>query len=359
MHTESALGAEHRLERWAHWPRTTDSPYYGMFYGAMRAHGVVPVATLRPTEAWLESREADAVHVHWPERLWRREGRGPLARFRRVRRLTRFLVAARAHGLRVIWTIDNVRPHEGFDWVDRRGYAVVARAADVIICHTRSSLELVSRSFAPRGEILVMPHGSFEGVVSMPRPRDVVLRDLGLDPLLPTVCCVGYLRAYKGLELACTAVSTFAGRVQLIVAGPAHGYDMAAVRRAMGALPGAVLADRRLTDQEFADVVGNSDASLLPYSSVTTSGVMLASWTLGTGVIASDLPAFREMIPLTGDAARLFRAGDAGSLAGAIEAYLSVPLARRRRAAADEAAKVPLGRVRVARCSLALAQSPA
>jgi glycosyltransferase involved in cell wall biosynthesis len=107
----------------------------------------------------------------------------------------------------------------------------------------------------------------------------------------------------------------------------------------MARLPHAVLIDRRLSDQEFADLTAASDVSLLPYSNVTTSGALMASWTLGTGVIASDLPFFRELIPTPGPAGRLFHVGDAGNLAETIRAYLSIPRAERCEAAGREARK--------------------
>jgi hypothetical protein len=53
---------------------------------------------------------------------------------------------------------------------------------------------------------------------------------------------------------------------------------------------------------------------------------------MGAGVIASDLPFFREMlegVPLLG---RTFRNGDSADLARAIEAYLAVHTDQRRQA---------------------------
>ena len=91
------------------------------------------------------------------------------------------------------------------------------------------------------------------------------------------------------------------------------------------------LYPRVLTNAEFSDAVAASDAVVLPYHAVTGSAVLFAAWTLGAGVIASDLPFFREMLenrPLGG---RTFRLGDSAALASAIKAYLEVPVDERRR----------------------------
>ena len=68
---------------------------------------------------------------------------------------------------------------------------------------------------------------------------------------------------------------------------------------------------------------------------------MLAAWTQGRGVVASDLDYFREALPADSDAGTLFQAGSADALAQALRVYLSIPAEQRHRAAmamAEEAA---------------------
>ena len=40
-----------------------------------------------------------------------------------------------------------------------------------------------------------------------------------LDPRRPVVSCLGRMRPYKGLDMACAAVERLNGRVQLIIGG--------------------------------------------------------------------------------------------------------------------------------------------
>lgn len=321
------------VTRWAHWPRRTESPYYSMFYGAMRAHGVETVSDLELSSHWLRSTPAEAIHVHWPDGLWRQQGKGAFARARGIWRLGRFLQSARTRGVRIIWTVHNLGPHEGGDAIDRRGYRTLARSADLIICHGEWSAAEVRRIYDPAGTLIVMPHGNFEGFHPAARPREETVAALGLEPDRPVVSCLGYLRKYKGLELACAAVARL-DDVQLVIAGPRHPkYDLASLRHVVSTVRRAVLIDRRVSDQEFADFTAASDVSLLPYAAVTTSGVLVSSWSLGTPVVASDLPPFRELIPEPGPGGRLFPAGDAAGLADAIVAMLREPRAVRVAAA--------------------------
>src|SRR5690606_38552521 len=147
--------------------------------------------------------------------------------------------------------------------------------------------------------------------------------------------CLGLLRPYKGLDVALEAISLLAGRVQLVIAGAPHRtLQLDELTRAVTRAGHTVLVPRLLTNQEFADIASASDAIVLPYERVTSSGALLAAWTLERGVIASDLQLFREMSAGEPDACRTFRGGDAASLAEAIEAYLALPAATRSSAAA-------------------------
>jgi glycosyltransferase involved in cell wall biosynthesis len=85
-------------------------------------------------------------------------------------------------------------------------------------------------------------------------------------------------------------------------------------------------------NQLFSDITNASDVTLLPYRHVTGSGVLLASLTLGTGVVASDLAFFREILEGHEGAGRLAPVEDAAALAAAVEEYLSMPAEDRRRA---------------------------
>jgi glycosyltransferase involved in cell wall biosynthesis len=83
-------------------------------------------------------------------------------------------------------------------------------------------------------------------------------------------------------------------------------------------LKNVVLVARALNDTEFCRLQSCSNAVILPYRSVTGSGALLAAWTLGTPVIASDLVFFREMSEGNEGALHLFRTGDAQSLGSVI-----------------------------------------
>ena len=332
-----------RLATWPGPGQFASTPYLVEFYKALSPYNVVPIVGLEPRQRWIHAHAStlDGLHIHWPEGLWRKGRRFTVSRAIALLRFWQFCRHAKKLGLKILWTVHNLEPHEGARWIDRRGYQLLADAADVLICHSQTTAEAIRIRYSPRAPVLVMPHGAFFGVYPTPRPREAVLREFGLRDDLPLICCVGSIRAYKGLELACEAMHQLKGSVQLFIGGKPYkkSLNVAALRQLVDSSGMGVLVDRSLTDQEFADVVGASDAVLLPYLHTSGSGVLLTAWTLARGVIASDLPYFREIAASEPDAAQLFEPDNSHALAEAIRQYLTIPVELRTRAAQRAAAK--------------------
>ena len=335
-----------RRLRVATWPAPSEfsrSPYLEYFHGAMGARGVVALAGVVPTAQWLaEQRSAvDAIHIHWPDGLWRAGKRSTLTRIPAAVRLHRFWRDAGARGIKIIWTVHNLERHEGSNWLDRVCYRTLAGQCDALICHSQSAAVEVRQRYRPPGEVVVMAMGSFPNLYPPPRPRLEVLERLGLNPELPVVCCLGNLRPYKGLMVACEAAVRLKGVVQLVVGGRPYGnwVDVSTIRRLLEGEQVGVLIDRVLTDQEFSDITAASEAVVLPYHNITGSAALLTAWTLGRGVVASDLAYFREVSAGEPDAAAFFREGDPADLSNAIMGFLRVPFARRQAAAERLAAR--------------------
>jgi glycosyltransferase involved in cell wall biosynthesis len=326
--------------RVAPWPDDRGNPYQRLFYDALAPHGVRKVEGLSINDGALRrlASNVDVVHLHWPEYAWRVGGRRFHHQVRLAVGLFRFLQLAKELGLRVWWTAHNIEPHEGsrlFNWF---AYRLVARQSHLVIAHSHRAARQVRRRFG-NDRVVVMPHGNFRGVYPPPRAREIVLSELGLNPAIPMVSCLGAIRPYKGFTLAVDAVSRLGGRVQLVIAGdPKTETDAAELEALRANRPWLRLMLRRTSDQEFSDVLSASDALLLPYRRATTSGVLLTAWSAGRGVIASNISYFADELIEHPNAGVLATPGDPGAFADAIESYLSLPAAERQRAAFAAAA---------------------
>jgi glycosyltransferase involved in cell wall biosynthesis len=366
--------------------RGRKNPYVDLFYDALRPAGVVLYAEPEIDSQWAREHfpRIDAIHFHWPEWLWQNVDLPKVStrllhqlrkrvpglwrldslferiqhnttvaswRTRRVKRLavdqfTAFLSEAQRHDVRILWTMHNAESHEGWSRVGRRGFQALANAADVIICHSENARQECLTRYHPTCSVIVMAHGNYEGVYPPPRERSEVLSELRLDPALPVVGCIGLLRNYKGIDVALAAIRQLRKPVQFLCAGMPHSeFDLPGLKRLVDQTPHAVLVARRLTDQEFSDLCSACDAVLLPYRKITGSGALLAALSLGRGVIASDLPYFREVLCGHPDAGTLVPANDPPALAEAIQRYLDVAPAKHESAARHLAASYAWPRV--------------
>ena len=103
-------------------------------------------------------------------------------------------------------------------------------------------------------------------------------------------------------------------------------------RRARGNRHVTLLLEE-LDDQRLANLLGVADAVLLPYRSVTGSGVLLHALTAGRGVVATDLPFFREILERDPDAGVLVPGGGSEALAHGIRTFFAAGVERRSQAA--------------------------
>jgi glycosyltransferase involved in cell wall biosynthesis len=152
------------------------------------------------------------------------------------------------------------------------------------------------------------------------------------------------------MDVAAEAVKRLGAGYHLLIAGPPKDATAVAQVQHLAASTGNIsVLGRELSDQEFADVHAAADAVLLPYRKITGSSALLAAVGFGRGVIASDLPYFREYAKLEPEFIELARPGDAADLAATIERYFAtgaerhhVASERHSAASAWEAVTAPL-----------------
>ncbi len=327
-----------RIASWPHW--YAPNPYLELFYGALQPHGVVHIRHFDPeTDPTVAVSSVDAFHLHWAYPYWRDGQPGPATQAVRVARLAHQLRALRRAGVPLLWTVHNLAHHEGDRLPDRLAYRLLHRMADLRIFHSRWARdEARSRYGETGGDMVVMPHGNYDGAFPDPAPGDVTRKALGVSSDARLLLCFGQLRRYKGFDVALEALRHLPrGRFHLVVAGRSVDGTGEALLRAAAHRRGVLVQPGDVEPQRLSDLLAAADVVLLPYRSVTGSGALLAALTFGCGVVASDLPYFREILDAHPGAGRLAPVEDPRALARAIDTFLARPAHERERAARQAA----------------------
>ncbi len=202
-----------------------------------------------------------------------------------------------------------------------REQRVWARADGYITITAALALELEGR-FGPRPQLAVVPDGARVGDVG----------DVGLRPGATGGRVVGYaghLYPWKGPDVLIAALERLPDVRALVVGGLAGEPDLGRVRAlADRAVPGRVEFAGQVDPPRVAALLRSADVLALPntpgrVSAAYTSPLKLFEYMAsGRPIVASDLPALREVLRPDANAV-LVEAGDAGALAAGLARVLA------------------------------------
>jgi glycosyltransferase involved in cell wall biosynthesis len=216
--------------------------------------------------------------------------------------------------------------------LEARERLVWARAAGYITITGALARELEGR-FGPRTPLAVAPDGA-----RIPDVEDVGLRRAA-GAIEPVVGYAGHLYPWKGTDVLLAAIERLPGVRALIVGGLAGEPDLARIRAlADRVAPGRVTCAGQVDPPRVAGLLRQADVLVLPNppgraSAVYTSPLKLFEYMAsGRPIVASDLPALREVLRPDGNAV-LVEAGNAGALAAGLARVLADPALASRLAA--------------------------
>ncbi|EEE35994.1 putative glycosyl transferase [Rhodobacteraceae bacterium KLH11] len=216
-----------------------------------------------------------------------------------------------ASSSKVCMIVHNAYDHESHRLKDRLTSWQLS-AADRFVTHNIALAKELETRF-PEKPAKVFPHPTFDDV---PVATGQLARRSKLELLF-----FGLVRPYKGLDILLDAMSLVTrDDVSLTIAGEfwQHQEETQARIDRLGPDHSVELLARYVGDDEMAELFDRADAVVLPYRSVSGSGVVSLAFHYQKPIIASDLPGFAEILRASG-AGWLFKTGDAADLAATID----------------------------------------
>ena len=328
--------------------RAGATSYLTLLAGALECAGV-EVVTPDIAELWRLgwARSVDLVHLHWLEFIAPSApgGIAGLARtvIRHVRLVT-LLAWLRIRGIRLVWTVHNLRPHEPV-WprLESLLSLVVSRISHALVAHSAYARDRIHERWGRALDVAVIPHGNYVGRFSPARATRGELRgELTIPADAFVFLAFGQVRPYKRLPDLVRAFTALTGDdVRLLIAGkPVVAEEARRVHETADG-DGRVLLDlREVPDVEVSALHACADAAVLAYRDVFSSGALLLALSFGLPVVAPDVGTAAELL---GDGAGELFAPE--ELTAALESMRRADQGARSRAAAAVARRYEWDRV--------------
>jgi glycosyltransferase involved in cell wall biosynthesis len=240
--------------------------------------------------AWARSRGFRILHIHWTFGFMLGGRRNSV-----TSRLSRWwfvlvLAVARLLRMRIVWTAHNLLPHEPVFDDDGSARRALIERADLVIAHSRQTLDAIATTFSTPRKSAVIAHGPLAPatVTSLPGPKPTEPR---------RVLFIGRIATYKGVEdLVEAARDVDATALQVRIVGSCADPELAGRLRAAAVEAGAVTLELGyLPAERLASVLAWSDIVVYPFRTVTTSGSVTLASAAGRGMIIPDLPALADL----------------------------------------------------------------
>lgn len=229
----------------------------------------------------------------------------------------------RGRGLKVIFLVHNVMPHEE-RFFDRPLVKMAFRQADGFIVQSESEQQRLV-ALLPAARILNCPHPIYDLPESKPISKADARQALGIPLEVPLLLFFGIVRPYKGLSYLIDALGMLQDvkpQPHLLVAG--EFWEQAGEYRskiaALHLVPSVHLIDRYIPDEEVPALFAAADIFVAPYINGTQSGAIKLAMGAGLPLILTQ-PLVSEAALANSRASLVVPPADASVLAKAIRSW--------------------------------------
>lgn len=255
------------------------------------------------TAVLAQERRPDVVHLHWLEPFTINDSQ--LLTILSGFRLTIELVILRILGVTVIWTIHNLVEHrQRAPQLERAIKHIVVRLCHGSIVHCTAAREAAIREYRlPRrveNKFSVIPHGHYIDVYPNDRSSESAKNRLEIpfDESTVVFLYFGLIRPYKnvsGLIEAFKNLENEHARL-LIVGNPLHDSLEMGIRDRCADDDRIHTVLEYVPDDEIQDYMNATDAVVLPFEKVLTSGSALLAMSFGNAVIAPEIGCVGDVL---------------------------------------------------------------
>lgn len=247
--------------------------------------------------------QADVWHVHWPDHVFNQTSAARVAL--RTRAYLHMAREGRRHGMRLVWTVHNLRAHDGqHAALEEEFWREFLPLVDGFIHLSQAGRDAAAARFPDISDrpSWVIPHGHYRTEYVTTLEKDAARAKLELPKHAPVVLYSGRIRPYKNVPALLKAFADVADpSARCLVTGAPASSELRREIELIGQRDTRVYLDlRHLRRRELATALCASDLVVLPYREILNSGSALLALSLDRPVLVPRRGALAELADQVG-----------------------------------------------------------
>jgi D-inositol-3-phosphate glycosyltransferase len=245
-----------------------------------------------------------------------------------IARTAKRILRKKGKSVKIIFIADNVIPHEHRPF-DRALTNYAFKVVDDFIVQS-SAVERDLKIVKPDAKYIRLEHPVFESF-GKSIAKSEARKKLGISDSAEVLLYFGFIRKYKGIDIAIRAVAEAAKQrpnLLLVIAGESYSgeEDYKALAKELGVLDTNIkFFDQYISNDDVPVYFSAANAALLPYRSATQSGVVQIAYNYDLPVIATNVGGLPEIV-IDNKSGLIAPEATPESVARSIEKYFSQSL---------------------------------
>lgn len=208
-------------------------------------------------------------------------------------------------GGKIVWTAHNIKYHEEvYPFLDFICTYCVSHFSHAIISHGETAKSKIISVFhiKDKNKISVIPHGNYIDVYENTIEKSKAREHLGLLDKDIVFLFFGFIRPYKGVfELIEAFQSLKTPSVKLLIAGKPLNDSLATqIKQEINGDNNIIFMPGFVPDDRIQTFMNASDAVILPYRDILTSGAAVLAMSFGKACIAVKLGSICDVLDEAG-----------------------------------------------------------
>ena len=233
-----------------------------------------------------------------------------------------FYYFCKALGIKVIWEMHNIVPH-GYGENDKRNCRWFYERSDAIIFHSRHDIQRAKDLFNTDTDKIhtIIPHGNFNGSYENSISKKEARKHLNIPDNNRVLLCFGFIRKNRGYEYLIDAAKDMRDTIVMIAGKPEDKDVCQKLLAYEKRLPQLRVFAKWIPDEEIQYYLNACDIVVLPYTDITTSGVIPLAYAFSRPVITTNIGGLNDIV--NDETGIIVPAKDVGALRNAIENIFS------------------------------------